>query len=224
VVAEPRDGSLAGAIRAVAVDIWQVIRSRDGVLCAVLCFVPVGTGAAAGVLTQAEVAAFWGVGAHEVELVQGLLTGVISMVGCLIGGYGCRFFGARTAYVVYGAIMASVTAAMAVAPANPATYMIFSLAYALVTGFCYAAFSGFVFDAIGAGNAATKYNGFASLSNTPIWYMGLLLAAAEILLGPKNMLLTESACGVLGILGFATALLLWRPQPARAVAAEPVST
>ena len=224
VVAEPRDGSLAGAIRAVAVDIWQVIRSRDGVLCAVLCFVPVGTGAAAGVLTQAEVAAFWGVGAHEVELVQGLLTGVISMVGCLIGGYGCRFFGARTAYVVYGAIMASVTAAMAVAPANPATYMIFSLAYALVTGFCYAAFSGFVFDAIGAGNAATKYNGFASLSNTPIWYMGLLLAAAEIRLGPKNMLLTESACGVLGILGFATALLLWRPQPARAVAAEPVST
>jgi len=120
--------------------------------------------------------------------------------------------------------MASVTAAMAVAPANPATYMIFSLAYALVTGFSYAAFSGFVFDAIGAGNAATKYNGFASLSNTPIWYMGLLLAAAEIRLGPKNMLLTESACGVLGILGFAAALLLWRPQPARAVAAEPVST
>lgn len=223
VAAAPPGGSLFGAIRVVAVDIWQVIWSRDGALCALLCFVPVGTGAAAGVLTQAEVAAHWGAGAHEVELVQGLLTGVISMIGCLVGGYGCGFFGPRTAYVVYGAIMAGVTAAMALSPANPATYLTFSLGYAFVTGLCYAAFSGFVFDAIGAGNAATKYNGFASLSNTPIWYMGLLLAAAETHLGPKQMLLTESACGVLGILGFAAALLLWRSRQAPAAAAEPVS-
>jgi MFS transporter, PAT family, beta-lactamase induction signal transducer AmpG len=223
VAAEPRSGSLVRTICAVAADIWHVIRSRDGVLCGLLCFMPVGTGAAANVLTQAEVAAAWGAGAHEVELVQGFLTGTLSMIGCLIGGYGCKFFGARTAYVVYGAIMAVVTAAMAVSPANPFTYMAFSLVYALVTGLCFAAFSGFVFDAIGAGNAATKYNGFASLSNLPISYMGLVLAAAEVRLGPKGMLLTESACGVLGILGFSAALLLWRPRPAPAAAVAPGS-
>jgi hypothetical protein len=38
------------------------------------------------------------------------------------------------------------------------------------------------------------------------------------------MLLTESVCGVLGILGFLAALLLWRPRPAPAAATEPVST
>jgi hypothetical protein len=223
VAAESRGQSMAGAIRNVAADLWQVIRSRDGVLCALLCFVPVGTGAAAGVLAQAEVAAHWGAGAPEVELVQGFLTGIISMVGCLIGGYGCRLFGARAAYAGYGGIMAAVTAGMAVSPATPFVYVVFSLVYALVTGLCYAAFSGFVFDAIGAGNAATKYNGFASLSNTPIWYMGLVLAAVETRLGPKGMLLTESACGVLGILVFATALALWRPRPILAAAAGSAS-
>ena len=37
-----------------------------------------------------------------------------------------------------------------------------------------------LFDAIGKGAAATKYNVFASLSNTPITYMGLVLAWAFI--------------------------------------------
>jgi hypothetical protein len=109
--------------------------------------------------------------------------------------------------------MAAVTAGMAAAPATPLVYVTFCLGYALVTGLCFAAFSGFVLDAIGAGNAATKYNGFASLSNTPIWYMGLLLAVAETHLGPKGMLLMESACGLLGILVFAAAAVAWRPRP-----------
>ncbi|HTT56991.1 MAG TPA: MFS transporter [Opitutaceae bacterium] len=224
VPAESRGTSLARAVRNVAVDLWAVARSRDGVLSAVLCFVPVGTGAAAGVLAQSVVAAHWRAGAGEVELVQGVLNGIVSMAGCLLGGYGCRFFGARPAYAAFGALMAAVTFAMAFAPATPSVYVVGSLVYALVTGFCYAAFSAFVLDAIGAGNAATKYNGYASLSNFPIWYMGLVLAAAETRLGPMGMLLTESACGVLGIACFAAAAAAWRPRPVLgAAAAVPVA-
>lgn len=219
VPAESRNTSMSGAIRNVGVDLWQVARSRDGFLSAVLCFVPVGTGAASGVLAQAEVAAHWGAGVHAVELVQGFLTGLISMAGCIIGGYGCKLLGSRRAYVVYGGIMAAVTAFMAVSPASPFVYVAGSLAYSLTTGFCFAAFSSFVFDAIGAGNAATKYNGFASLSNTPIWYMGLLLAAVDTRLGPKGMLLAESACGVIGILVFSAVAAAWRRPPARAATA-----
>ena len=218
VAAESRGASMAAAIRNVAVDLWQVAKSRDGILSAVLCFVPVGTGAAAGVLTQAAVAAHWGAGAHEVELVQGILFGLVSMAGCLAGGYLCRFLGPRNSYAIFGGLMAAVTAAMAAAPATPATYVVFSLAYAVVTGFCYAAFTGFVLDAIGAGNAATKYNGFASLSNLPIWYMGLILAAVETRLGPGGMLLTEAGCGVFGIAVFAIAAACWRPRPVSAAA------
>ena len=35
----------------------------------------------------------------------------------------------------------------------------------------------------------------------------------ETHLGPKGMLLMESACGLLGILVFAVATVAWRPRP-----------
>ena len=217
VPAEARPTSIAGTVRNVALDFWRAMSSRDGVLSAVLCFVPVGTGAASGVLAQAEVAAHWHAGVHAVELVQGFLTGVISMVGCVVGGYGCKRLGSRTAYVVYGAAMAGVTATMAVLPASPLVYVAGGLTYSFITGFCFAAFSAFVLDAIGAGNAATKYNGFASISNAPIWYMGLLLAAVETRLGGRGMLFAESAFGLLGILVFSATAAAWRrPVPAAA--------
>ena len=209
VKAEPSNG-VGDALKNVATDLWSVIRSPRGILCAVLCFVPVGTGAASGVLTQAEVAAHWGAGASEVALVQGILTGVIAMVGCLAGGAVCARMKARTAYVLFGALMAATTALMAVAPPTPSVYIGFSLFYAFVAGLSYAAFSGFVLDAIGAGNAATKYNGFASLSNTPIWYMGLLLAWVETRSGPNQMLMAESAMGIAGIAIFAFVVFLVR--------------
>ena len=217
VAAEARDTSIGGAVRRVGSELWAVIRSRDGVLAAVLCFVPVGTGAAAGVLAQSSVAAHWGAGSGVVEWVQGFLSGIVSMVGCIAGGYGCARLGARTSYAVFGGIMAAVTAAMAFLPPTPLVYVAGNLAYAFVTGLSYAAFTGFVLDAIGAGVAATKYNGFASLSNTPIWYMGLFLAAVQTSLGPRDMLLGESACGVLGILIFASVARAWKSRPAAAI-------
>ena len=217
VPAEARNTSIARAIRRVGSELWAVIRSRDGVLAAVLCFVPVGTGAASRVMAQSEVAAHWGAGSGEVELVQGFLGGIVSMFGCIAGGYGCARLGARTSYAVFGGIMAAVAAAMAFLPATPLVYFAGNLAYSFVTGLCYAAFTGFVLDAIGAGVAATKYNGFASLSNTPIWYMGLFLAAVQTSLGSRDMLLGESACGVLGILVFALVARAWQLRPAAAI-------
>ena len=214
VTAEARDTSIGRAVRRVGSELWSVIRSRDGALAALLCFVPVGTGAAAGVLAQATVAAHWGAGSGEVELVQGFLSGIVSMAGSIAGGYGCGRFGARTSYAIFGGIMAAVTAAMAFLPATPFVYIAGNLAYSFANGLCYAAFTGFVLDAIGAGVAATKYNGYASLSNTPIWYMGLFLAAVQTSLGPRNMLLSESACGVVGILIFAAVARAWRKRGA----------
>jgi hypothetical protein len=213
VPAEPSKG-VADSLRNVATDLWTVIRSPAGILCAALCFVPVGTGAASGVLTQATVAAHWGAGEREVTLVQGFLTGVIAMLGCLAGGAVCARVRARNAYLGFGALMAATTAAMALAPSTPATYVGFSIAYSFVVGLSYAGFSAFVLDAIGAGNAATKYNGFASLSNTPIWYMGLLLAWVETRSGPTAMLLAESGMGLAGIAVFALVTLAVRSRTA----------
>jgi PAT family beta-lactamase induction signal transducer AmpG len=205
VPAESRGASIGVAMRNLGADLWSVMWSRTGFLCVVLCIIPVGTGAASSVLAQAEIAAHWGAGANAVELVQGFLAGLISMAGCIVGGYGCNRWGSRAAYVGYGLIMAGVAVAMAFLPATLPVYIAGSLAYSFTTGLTYAAFTGFVLDAIGAGNAATKYNGFASISNTPIWYMGLVLAFVDTRFGHRNMLLTEAACAVVGVLIFAIA-------------------
>lgn len=203
-------GSLMAAIEHVAGDFWQVLRSRQGVHCAVLCFLPVGSGAATYVLAQAAVAANWHAGAHEVAITQGAFAGVVAMLGCLAGGTACsRFFHARTGYVVFGALMAAVAAAMAFSPMRIAPYVGYSLAYSFTAGLSYAAFSAFVLDTIGTGHAATKYNGFASLSNTPIWYMGLVLAHVETIWGPRGMLLTEATLGAIAIAMFGLVARIW---------------
>ena len=217
VPAESRGTTLGTAIRNLGTDLWSVMWSRNGFICAVLCVIPVGTGAASAVLTQAEIAAHWGAGAETVEWVQGLLAGLVSMAGCITGGYGCNRWGSRRAYIGYGLVMAGVALAMAYLPATLPVYIGGNMAYSFTTGLTYAAFTGFVLDAIGAGNAATKYNGFASLSNSPIWYMGLVLAAVDTRFGHRNMLVVEAACAVAGVLVFMVAAnvhRLRRPVPA----------
>ena len=104
--------------------------------------------------------------------------------------------------------MASSTALVAIAPRTVMIFVSFNMVYAFITGLSYSAFSAFVLDAIGAGHAATKYNGFASLSNAPIWYTGLVLAWAHTKWGPVGMLATETVMGVTGILIFGVALIV----------------
>ena len=114
--------------------------------------------------------------------------------------------------------MAAVALAMAGLPATPSVYVVGCMTYWFTTGLTFAAFTGFVLEAIGAGNAATKYNGFASLSNTPIWYMGLVLAAVMTHAGPVAMLVAEAAFAVAGVLVFIAAANVHRLRPAPAAA------
>lgn len=54
----------------------------------------------------------------------------------------------------------------------------------------------------GEGAAATKYNVYASLSNTPIYYMTRIDGWAHAKWGPAGMLHTEAAFGFVGLLAF----------------------
>ena len=110
---------------------------------------------------------------------------------------------------------------MALAPFTRVNYIAFSLVYTFVVGMSYAAFTGFVLDAIGKTAAATKYNAFASLSNFPIMYMGLILAWAQGEWGEKGMLFTEAGVGVVAllVLGAVTAIVLGGRKPGTAPAA-----
>ena len=194
------------AIKQVVRDLGAMLRTKGGLLAAVLCVLPVGTGAAQGTLTQAKVAAFWGAGADQVALVQGLVAGLVTAVGCFVGGSLCQRVHPRTAYAGVGLALAAIAVAMGVCPATVSLYVAWSLVYAFAVGLAYAAFTALVLDAMGDGSAATKYNVFASLSNFPLWWLGLLLGVAAERWGARRMLFTEAAFGVVGVLVFALAV------------------
>lgn len=108
----------------------------------------------------------------------------------------------KAAYAIYGVLQALCAIAMATAPRTESMYMVFTSLYALITGLTYAGFTAFVLEAMGRGAAATKYNVYASLSNTPIYYMTRIDGWAHARWGPAGMLHTEAAFGFVGLIAF----------------------
>lgn len=190
------------AVKTVALGFWEMIKARVGALTALMCILPIATGAASGVLTQSVVAQYWGAGAEQVGLVQGLLSGIITALGCFLGGWVCNRMNPHKAYGIFGIALAAIAAAMAFSPATVTMYVVWNMIYALGIGLSYAAFTAMALVAIGKGAAATGYNVFASMSNFPIWWLGLLLGWVADHHGAKNMLITEAILGALGVAVF----------------------
>jgi MFS transporter, PAT family, beta-lactamase induction signal transducer AmpG len=191
-------------LREVAADLWAVARSGRGALAILVCFLPIGTGAATNLWSV--VAGDWQASAATVALVSGTLGGVISAAGCLAGGFICDRMDRQRAYCLFGLMMVGVALAMAFAPRREASFVFFASAYAFVQGLTYAGFSAVVLEAIGRGAAATKYNLLASLSNMPIAWVTLINGWAYQRHGPAAFLWADAATGVGGLLVFAVAV------------------
>ena len=193
-------GHFVRNVGAAIVDLWSVTRTRAGALALLICFLPIGTGAASGLWSA--VADDWSASAGTVVLVTGVFSGIVSAVGCLVGGYCADRIDRKTAYAFYGALLCLCAVAMALAPRTENMYIVFTTVYSFIGGLSYAGFSAVVLEAIGLGAAATKYNLFASLSNMPIAYMIVVDGWAHTRWGAGGMLNTEAGIGVLGIVAF----------------------
>jgi MFS transporter, PAT family, beta-lactamase induction signal transducer AmpG len=199
--------SLADAVR----DLWSVARERAGVLALILCFLPVGSGAAGGLWSA--ISDEWRTSANAVALVTGALAGLISAAGCIVGGWICDRMDRKTAYVAYGLLQAVCAVAMACSPHTQSMFVVWTSTYAFITGLTYAGFSAFVLEAIGKGAAATKYNVYASLSNMPIYYMTNVDGWAHDHRGSNGMLFTEAGFCVIGAAVFLAVASLLRAKP-----------
>ena len=186
--------SVAGIFK----ELWAVMRQRLGLLALILCFLPVGSGAA----PLSAIAGEWRASANTVALVTGVLGGIVSAIGCLAGGWFCDRVNRQAAYVWFGIFQAAGGLAMALLPRTEAMYVLWASVYAFTSGLAYAAFTAFVLEAIGKGAAATKYNALASLSNLPIYYMTNLDGWAHDRWSSTGMFFTESALGVAGAVFF----------------------
>jgi len=182
------------SLRNVGREVWEILRSRMGFLALLIMTLPIGVGAAQNLWSA--VAGDWHASADAVALVNGALGGVISMVGCIAGGFLCDLMDRKTAYNVFGVVLAVCAAAMALAPKTQLTFVIFTCIYAFILGFCYAAFGAIVLETIGAGAAATKYNLLAGISNAPIAYQTMIDGWAQTRYGSGGMLYVEALCGV----------------------------
>jgi PAT family beta-lactamase induction signal transducer AmpG len=196
----PRTGRYARMLVEVLKDLWQVVRARAGILALLICFLPIGSGAASNL--WAAVADDWHASANTVALATGVFSGIVSALGCIFGGYGADRMDRKAAYALYGLLMALCTVAMALAPRTETMYVVFTLIYAFIQGLTYAGFTAVVLETIGLGAAATKYNLYASLSNMPIAYMTLVDGWAHTRWGAAGLLNVEAAFGVVGIIVF----------------------
>jgi MFS family permease len=188
------------AVTHVFQDIWQVAKSRMGYLGLLICFLPIGSGAA--VVLFPLYANEWGADANDVAMTSGVMNGLLSALGCVVGGYFCDRMDRKIAYCLFGLLMSACAATMALAPHNLTMYYLFVMLYAFTTGMGYAAFTAFTLEAIGKGAIATKYSIFASLSNTPIAYMSLLNTQIYQDSGSNAGLYCDALMGIVGILIF----------------------
>lgn len=194
------------SVRSMLVDLWAMARSRRGALAILVCFLPIGSGAAANMWSVA--AGDWGAGANTVALVNGTLGGVISALGCLVGGFVCDRMDRQRAYCVFGGVMVATALVMWALPRVEASFVAMASVYAFVQGLTYAGFSAVVLEAIGRGVAATKYNLLASLSNMPIAWVTVVDGWGYERHGTTGLLLADSATGICGLLVFA-AVAFW---------------
>jgi len=195
-----RTGHYARTLLAVLNDLWQVARARAGFLALLICFLPIGSGAASNLWSA--VADDWHASANTVALATGVFSGIVSAVGCVFGGYCSDRMDRKTSYALYGLLMAICAIAMALAPRTEPMFVVFTLTYAFIQGLTYAGFTALVLEAIGLGAAATKFNLYASLSNMPIAYVTLIDGWAHTRWGAAGLLNVEAAIGVAGIIVF----------------------
>ena len=186
----------------------DLLRSRLGFLALFIMLLPIGTGAAQNL--WAAVAGDWHASADTVALVNGVLGGVISIPGCVLGGLLCDRMDRKTAYCVFGVAIAAMAVAMAIAPRTEIMFIVFTSIYAFGLGFCYAAFGAVVLEAIGAGAAATKYNLLAGIANAPIAYQTMIDGWGQVRWGSGGMLYVEALCGVVAVALYLAVALMTR--------------
>jgi PAT family beta-lactamase induction signal transducer AmpG len=208
--------SAAKTITNLLQDVWLTIKTKLGLLALILSLMPIGT-CAAGSLFSA-IAKDWHTDADTVALVTGVIGGLITAAGSLLGGWICDLMDRKLAYLVMGLLQAANAVGMAYFPHTQNMYIVWTLIYALTTGLAYAAFNAYTLEAVGKGAAATKFELYASISNAPIYMMTAIAGLAYARWGANGMFNTEAAFAVVAVILFGIIWSLFKKQKGSVIA------
>jgi MFS transporter, PAT family, beta-lactamase induction signal transducer AmpG len=205
-------GTLGTALRSTGRDVGKVLFSRTGATGILLCLSPVGTaalvnyfGAIAEDYVRQPGMTKEILDAKVSELLAfttGPIAQILTAVGALVGGLLCDKTNRRAMYLLSGFMTAIVGLTMAVSPRTEMTFMVGVLTYALVTGFCYAAFTATVLETIGEGGAAasTQYTLFVAAGNTAIAWVGLVDSRFHKSHGVEGVIASDGLLNIGGVI------------------------
>lgn len=211
----PRSGTgqpLAIVLRGIGRDAQALVTTRRGFLTVVAVTVPFGQGAFLGLLSS--VSRDWGASGDLTATTTGLLAGLVSIPGCLIGGYLCDRFAAQTVLAWSGVACALGEIAMALGPRTPVAFVGFALANNLLMGVAYAAVAAVVYVGLKGVSGGTLGSLLGSLSNVPLVATTALLGAVSGAYGANGMMWTEAALGLVAAAVYGGLAWWWRPREA----------
>jgi len=186
-----KENSIAHQTVVMGKELMTMIRIPVVLFVMIVLLMPMGTGAAANLFSA--ITGDWKVNVDSVALVTGLLFGIVSAIGCVIGGYIADKLGVWSGYLIAVSASAASALLMAALPYLPPFYIGGVLVYAFGLGLVNATFSALALYATGKKNASTKYALLSSLANIPIVYMTNVDGWAHDKYGSKAMLLVESS-------------------------------
>jgi hypothetical protein len=202
-------------------DVWSTMKTKLGLLALLLCGVPLATGAAGNLF--AAIAKDWAAGADIVAIATGIVGGIVTIAGCLTGGWLCDIMNRQRAYVYFGLAQAVAAFGMAFCPHTPLMYVIWTLIYTFISGLEYAAFTAFVLEATGKGAAATKYEMYNGFSWSPVYMMIWIEGVAYTRWGANGMLQTEAVFSIIGAILFVALQAVIRKNKPLIVEPAPVT-
>jgi len=201
-VRSPRPGLIL-QLRAMSRDVVAMLHRREVLIAFVFFLSPIGAGAAASLFSA--VAAEYHSSA-KVIIWAASLGAILTPVGALVGGLLSDRFNRWRVYPLTGLASALSSAAMAMGPLSPRTFLLGTGGYAFTLGMCYAGFMALAFELLGAGTTAvsTRFTLLMAAVNVPVVYMLRLDGLAHTRLGVRGMLAVDSLSNVV----FAGLLLL----------------
>jgi len=192
------------------------VKSLPGIL---LLLSPIGTGAAQNLFPA--LAAEYHVGEHGVVLLNGLLGGVLTMLGAFIAVIVPGHWDRRICYAASGLSASLIGVYLTFAPLVPFAYYAGVGLYLFTTGSCWGFFLGVVMVTLGeaGASASTRATILVCIGNLPIVYMTRAEGWAYALFGIRGVPAIDAAGNLLVVVGVAIWLAArFRGRPATALA------
>ncbi len=203
--------SVLSRLRATGLELWQLVKSKDGWLVAALAVSPIGISGADDFWSA--IAHEWGASARTVVVITGFASAAVGSGGCLLAGWFADRADRRRVYLATGMLVALAGLVLATTPHVPAVFVAGTLFQKLCIGMADAALYALILQVIGRTAAATKFAVLAALGNLGELYVTLAAGWTHDRWGATAMLVIESSVALVLVAVAAILLRSLRAKP-----------